>query len=340
MEASKETLAGNTSKQKVRYFLRLLISIVAFVCLIKFGKVDLKTASKYILQVNPTYFILAYLCYLTTNSLAAVRFHFSSHALGFRKNYSQLLQLIFVGAFFNNFLPTTVGGDALRGYYLKKGSHVSISKAAACIAYERYTGMIVLFWLTSAAFILQDMGIINKSAWQVPHELAVFCHISSIITIFIVPFIPQINTLIFGKSNWVYKKIIEPIIIFWKDLKLVTNVLLLSMILQIFVIVCHYFIAQSLNIQIPLTYYLVFYPLTTLAGFIIPSLNGLGIREGAYIYFLKQVNVSTDQGLAFSICWLIILFITSIIGGLIYLFGDFRKHKHLEAEQQVKVMQS
>ena len=148
------------------------------------------------------------------------------------------------------------------------------------------------------------------------------------------PFLPEINSLIFGKTNWLQRKIIEPVIIFWKDLKLVTNVLFLSIVLQIFVIVCHFFIAQSLNIQIPLSYYLVFYPLTTLAGFMIPSLNGLGIREGAYIYFLKQVNIGTDQGLAFSICWLIILFITSVIGGLIYMFGDFRKHKPLESHQQ------
>lgn len=325
MEATQETLAGNT-KQKVRYFLRVLISILAFICLIKFGKIDLKVATKYLLQVNPLHFALAYFCYLITNSLAAIRFYFSSHALGFRKNYLQLLQLIFVGAFFNNFLPTTVGGDALRGYYLKKGSHVSTSKAAACIVYERYIGMIVLFWITSAAFILQDIGVISKSTWQVPQELAVFSHVCSIVTIFIIPFLPQINTLIFGKSNWLQRKVLEPVIVFWKDLKLITNVLFLSILLQVFVIICHFFIAQSLNIQIPFSYYLIFYPLTTLAGFMIPSLNGLGIREGAYIYFLKQVNIGTDQGLAFSICWLIILFITSVIGGLIYLFGDFRKH--------------
>ena len=66
----------------------------------------------------------------------------------------------------------------------------------------------------------------------------------------------------------------------------------------------------------------------------IPSLNGLGIREGAYIYFLKKINVGSDQGLAFSICWLIILLITSVIGGIIYMFGDFRKHKPLQSTEE------
>lgn len=316
-------------KQRLKNIFRILISLIAFVCLIKFGKVDLHTAFKYLMKANPVYFILAYLSYMITVLISAVRFYFSSHALGFNKKYFQLLQLNFVGAFFNNFLPTTFGGDALRGYYLRQGSHISLAKAAACIIYERYTGMIVLFWAASLAFILQSIGIINQSAWQVPPQLVLFTHIGSIITIFLIPFLPQISNLFFGHSNWIYKRVIEPVVIYWHDLKLMTRILILSLLLQIFVLSCHFFIAMALEIKIPFSYYLVFYPLTTIAGFMIPSLNGLGIREGAYIYFLSRVNINNEQGLAFSVCWLIILLITSVIGGLVYMFGDFRKHKPL-----------
>lgn len=317
-------------KQRIKNLLRIGISIIAFICLIKFGKIDIKVALEYLLKVNPLYFALAYLSYLITMFLAGIRFYFSSHVLGFQKNYFQLLQLNFVGTFFNNFLPTTFGGDALRGYYLKRGSHIPLTKAVACIIYERYTGMIVLFWAASTAFILQDTGIISKSVWSVPRQLVLFSHVGSLVTIFLIPFLPQINNLFLGKTNWIYRKVIEPFIVYWHDLKLMTRVVILSILLQTFVVLCHFFIAMSLGIKIPLTYYLVFYPLTTIAGFMIPSLNGLGVREGTYIYFLKKVSISTDQGLAFSICWLIVLFITSIIGGIVYLFGDFRKHKPLE----------
>lgn len=310
---------------------RVLVSIIAFTCLIKFGKVDFHTAIKYLLKVNPVYFALAYVSYFITMLIAGMRFYFSSQVLGFKKTYFQLIQLNFVGTFFNNFLPTTFGGDALRGYYLKRGSHIPLSKAAACIVYERYTGMIVLFWAASAAFLMQDFGIISKSTWNIPHQLAIFCHIGSIVTIFLIPLLPQINNLILGKTNWFFKKIIEPVIVYWKDLRLMTRILLLSILLQFCVILCHFLIAKSLGIQIPLSYYLIFYPLTTLAGFMIPSLNGLGVREGAYIFFLKKVNISSDLGLAFSICWLIVLLITSFIGGIIYLFGDFRKNSPVES---------
>lgn len=316
-------------KQKFKNLLRILISLIAFICLIKFGKVDLHTAFKYLVKANPVYFTLAVLSYLAAVMIAAMRFYFSSHVLGFNKKYSQLLQLNFVGAFFNNFLPTTFGGDALRGYYLKRDSHIPMSKAVACIIYERYTGMIVLFWAASFVFILRSIGIINKTVWQIPEQLILFTHLGSIVTIFLVPFLPQISNLLFGNSNWIYKKVIEPVVVYWHDLKLMTRILILSLFLQTAVLLCHFFIAMALGISIPISYYFVFYPLTTIAGFLVPSLNGLGIREGTYIYFLSQVNVLKEQGLAFSICWLVILLVTSFIGGLVYLFGDFRKHKPL-----------
>ncbi len=324
-------------KKPFKDVLRILISLIAFICLIKFGKVDIKVAFKYLLTVNPFYFGLAYLCYFLATFIGGIRFYFSSSVLGFKKTYPQLVQLNFIGTFFNNFLPTTFGGDALRGYYLKKGAPISMTKAVACIVYERYTGVIILFWAASIAFILQDLGIITTSEWSLPTQLKLFSHAGSFVTIFLIPFLPQVHRTVLGETSWLYKKAIEPFLVYWHDLQLMAKIIITSVVLQMIVMLCHFFIARSLNIQIPLTYYLVFYPLTTIAGFMIPSLNGLGIREGAYIYFLKKVNIGSEQALAFSICWLIVLLITSVIGGIIYVVGDFREHKFSEDMQQIEV---
>lgn len=311
---------------------RVLISIVAFIVLIKFGKVDLGEAFKHLLKMNPYYFALAFFSYMVTITLSGSRFFITSRALGFRKNLYQCIQLNYVGTFFNNFLPTTFGGDAMRGYYLKSGTNLSITRAAGCLLYERYAGMVVLFWVTSLVFILRDLGMISKS-WEVPSQMALFTHLGTIGSLFVVPFLPKIKAMIFGKENWIYKKFVEPILVFWNDYKIIAQIYSLSILLQFTVVLCHYFIAKSLGLEIPLSYYLVFYPLTTIAGFLIPSLNGLGVREGSYIYFLSKVNVASDQALAFSMGFLIILLMYSVIGGFIYMFGDFRKNMpHCENE--------
>jgi len=329
-KTSQNTLPEAKEKQKRKVFLRLVVSIIAFIFLIKYGNVDLKAAFNHLLTVNPLFYTIAYFFYLVTLFSTGFRFYIASSALGFHKNYLQCVQLNFVGTLFNNFLPTTFGGDALRGYYLRRGTHHSITKAVACLVCERYAGMVVLFWLATIAFLLQDLGFISKEAWSVRRAFVWFSYLGTFASFFIVPFLPNINRKLFGKSNLIHKKFIEPVIVYWNDMGLVIKIFFLSVILQISVLLCHIFIGLSLNIDIPLSYYLVFYPLVTIAGFLIPSLNGLGIREGAYIYFLSLVGINGDAGLAFGLGWLVILFITSILGGFVYMFGDFRRNIPLE----------
>ena len=49
-----------------------------------------------------------------------------------------------------------------------------------------------------------------------------------------------------------------------------------------------------------------------------PSLGGLGIRESAYVYFLKNY-IGAEKALAIGILYFGLLFLVSVIGGIIYL---------------------
>lgn len=325
---SEETPSSKDEKkgQVKKTLIRLLISIIAFIALIKFGKVNVKEALSHLSKMNLLYFGISYIFYTGTIFFSGVRFHIASQALGFKKSINQCIQLNYVGSFFNNFLPTTFGGDALRGYYLQRGSNISLSKTAGCVLCERYFGMVVLFWFCSLTFLFKRFGFIQNNLWNVPIQMEYFAHLGTFGSIFVIPFIPQIKVMIFGKENWMYKKFIEPIIVYWNSYGLSLKIIFYSMLLQLFVIVCHYYLALAFNLNIPLSYYFIFYPLTTIAGFLVPSLNGLGVREGTYIYFLSLIGIEKDIGLAFSMGFLIVLLITSVIGGLVYMMGDFRKN--------------
>jgi uncharacterized protein (TIRG00374 family) len=68
-------------------------------------------------------------------------------------SFLQLLRIYAVGYFFSNLLPSTVGGDVVRSYYAGRllGSQ---SYAAVSIFVERFTGILVLFFLVAAAPLL------------------------------------------------------------------------------------------------------------------------------------------------------------------------------------------
>jgi hypothetical protein len=49
------------------------------------------------------------------------------------------------------------------------------------------------------------------------------------------------------------------------------------------------------------------------------SLNGLGLREGAYVFFLQQAGVPIEVGMAFGLSWFLILFVSGLAGGIAWI---------------------
>ena len=54
-----------------------------------------------------------------------------------------------------------------------------------------------------------------------------------------------------------------------------------------------YFLALSLDINIPIIYYALFIPIILAVSMIPVSINGLGVREAAWVLLFSQVGVST-----------------------------------------------
>jgi hypothetical protein len=52
-----------------------------------------------------------------------------------------------------------------------------------------------------------------------------------------------------------------------------------------------------------------------------PSINGLGVREGAFVLFLSEF-ISKGSSVVVSILFLAIVLFTSFIGGVLYLFSS------------------
>ena len=77
-------------------------------------------------------------------------------------------------------------------------------------------------------------------------------------------------------------------------------------------------------------YFFLLIPVVHLIS-MLPSLNGLGIREVAYVYFLKN-HIGTETAAAVGILWLSLLIFLSLIGGLIYLF---RHDYHIQFKKAV-----
>jgi len=101
----------------------------------------------------------------------------------------------------------------------------------------------------------------------------------------------------------------------------VAYILILLLIIQFLIKGIIFFLSKSLSLNIAFSVLIVIVPIIFIVS-LFPSINGLGIREGAHVYFLGDM---VGRGNAFAISLLFL----SLIGGLVYVWvnknGYFKK---------------
>jgi uncharacterized membrane protein YbhN (UPF0104 family) len=90
----------------------------------------------------------------------------------------------------------------------------------------------------------------------------------------------------------------------------------------------HTVMGRALGLEVPFSFCLIAYPLVGTFAAIPITLNGLGLREGGYIFLLAVIGIGTEQSIAFGLLLFLIVALDSLLGGLLFLFQ--RKSKPIE----------
>ncbi len=299
----------------IKFRIKVLISIVMFASLPLLLKVDLKKTWEAAVHANLWLLAGTALLMISTVIISARRWQILASALGFKKPFWELVKYCYVGLFFNLFLPSTVGGDFSRCYYISKGTG-RIAEAFYSVLADRASGIAVLFATASLGILLAPDA--RELPWQLKWPIfagtfGLFC---------IMPFMPVLTKTVFGSENWIARQFNDSHAqIFWKDQKLVLAALGWSFLTQFMTVLCHIGVGLALGFghTVPVWYYFVFYPCVAVLGFVTPSFNGIGIREWAYTYFLVMQGVDQPSALTYALIWLAMTTMLSLVGGVVYL---------------------
>lgn len=302
--------------------IKLCFSLVVLASLFLFGKIDLSSSWQAALNADRWCILGAVGLFLFSVVLNAYRWKLLARAVGFNKPLLKLVQYCYVGQFFNLFLPSTVGGDFSRCYYLSKGTGNYASAFYSVLA-DRALGIAVLFLMASAGIIFGPGG------GGIPWQLKAPIFAGAFFVFAVLPFVPALSRRILGPQNWVSRQFNDsPANVYWRNKQLMLVCLSWSIALQILMVGIHVLVGMALGLnQVPFWYYFVFYPSVAVLGFITPSFNGIGIREWAYTYFLTMMGVDRAHALTYAIILLGLTTFMSLVGGLVYMLGHFKISK-------------
>lgn len=211
----------------------------------------------------------------------------------------RLFRLYLIGYFVNALIPSYVGGDAARSYLAgKKSGQVT---AASATILERYTGLVAMFWLGLLASIL-PLGV----AVPVPARIAVVllalglaCVTAAIIWRKSFEFGTKILPKKFGATAG---KIRTGLIAGLTNRKALAEAFLLSLVYHCFTVLNTAVAAYAVGWgTVPIAQLFVVLPIILTIGGLPITPSGLGLQEGAFVYFLGILGATGPESLAIGI---------------------------------------
>jgi len=309
------------------------IAVSAVILYVLFSKIDLVVFWNTATSVPPYAVVAVAFLFIGTQSISTLRW-----SIILKKDmdvsYLRLLSIYFIGMFFNNFLPTMVGGDIVKGYFLYKSSQRG-DISFASIFMDRYSGFTALMVVTAIALV-PGYALIKGTGLGAFFIMLLGGFVCSSLIIWVGPLHTWAMRLLARVHFYGINKKIDTfynVLMGYKGHKdVLVKIFVCSVFVQVGVIAGHYFLGRQLGMNVGIGYFFLFIPLTTAIGMLPISLAGLGIREGAFIFLFTRAGATKEQAITLSLMWFAIMAIVSIVGGLEYLRIGGRRQMETEAD--------
>ncbi|RCV66056.1 Acetyltransferase [Methanophagales archaeon] len=306
-------------KRRIGFYLRVLVSFaLIFFVFYKAGLTGLIETLK-----STDFFFLGLVFAITPVLifLSAWKWQILLSAQGIKVSLGKLVVLYLVGIFFNNIMPSSVGGDVIRAYELGKYTHKK-AVSMASIFVERFTGLTVLIFLALIAFLVK-MGSIGDARLTIIIGIAVVGYVSVFLLILdqrVIIFIQKKNKVRFIKKLMDKLQKVQSAIM---DYKGKNRALWIAMIISFFfyivAVVNVYVGCLAFGVHMPLAELFVGVPIILAISMIPITIGGIGLTEWAYFFIFTKLGDAGSLGLSVALLMRTKTVVLGLLGGVFYL---------------------
>jgi glycosyltransferase 2 family protein len=241
-------------------------------------------------------FVLLALALNLFDTFASVRrWRLLIRAQGGEAPFPGLVRAYFVGIFFNNLLPSTIGGDTVRVVHTSR-SGVGRTRALSVVFVDRFVGLLALM-----LFAVLGALVSGRITARLPSLLAWVLGGAAALGL--------AAGLLFLRLNFQDKGSVLVRAFGW------------SLLLQTSVMLSSWCLARALHVPIPLPYFFLIVPLALFVMMLPVSINAIGVRENVWAFFFAAFGVSAALGVA--VAWLSygLVLLQALAGGAVYAWG-------------------
>jgi len=234
--------------------------------------------------------------------------------------YLRVVGFYFVGMFFNIFLPTIVGGDAIKAIVLARETG-ALARSTMSVFMERNVGLFALLTIATiaaafappvtvmrlsllsltlllfTAFIVANLVLANRHAYRLVDYLVAMTPLARIRS----------------RASSLYDAVVP----YRGAAGVISASVGISLVFQAVVILVVFLNAKALAHDVPVSALAVFVPLISLAGMLPLSVNGLGIRETLYMLLFGQIGIPADVAVSMALLYAVVTLAASLPGGIV-----------------------
>ena len=313
--------SGRASRRAVSTFIKIAVTAALYVAV--FYTIDVGKLWERLQTVRIGWVVLGAVVYAGGQWLSAWRWWLLLRPIRLDVPYLRIVAFYFIGMFFNIFLPTIVGGDAVKAILLTRETGAP-ARSTMSVFMERNVGLFALLTIaTAAAFVAPPVRVEGFNLLQL--TLLVFAvFIAANIVLANRPAYRLVDYLVAltplarlrSRAASLYEALVPYRETRWRGL--VAAATAQSFLFQAVVILVVFLNAGALGLSVPVSVLAVFVPLISLAGMLPISVNGLGIREALYLLLFGRIGVPPDAAVSMALLYFAVTLAASLPGGVVY----------------------
>jgi glycosyltransferase 2 family protein len=286
------------------------------------SRVDVTRLWKVARQASPAWLAAALLLYFVMVLASAVRWGVLLRAQHVRLSYGFLTQSFLVATFFNNFLPSNIGGDVVRITDTAKAAG-SKTLATTVVLIDRGLGLLGLALMAATgASLMQRMAVGPVGPGVLWGGFALGAMIATPALLMPEAFTRMLQPLRVFHQEWVdarIEKLTYALTRFKETPAALVGCFAGAVLVQAILVGFYVAIARSMHIPIGFAELAVIVPVSFIVQMIPLSVNGFGVREATFAFYFTRLGLPIDSALLVSFVGAALIMLFSLSGGVAYL---------------------
>jgi uncharacterized protein (TIRG00374 family) len=288
-------------------------------------RIDLTALGRQMALADPMWLVVAVILAAAVIPMAAYRWRLVTQAIGAPVTTRDAMSITTIGWFFNQTLPSTIGGDAVR-VYLAYRTGITKTGAIHGILLDRLMGLFVVLVLATIflAPLLAGLTVDFQKWFLIAFVVAGY---GGYAVLFLISgkFAGRLDNLHLGRLVRALSRDARATLL---TLSPGGVILVISVVLQIVQIASVYVIAVALGLEVGFAAIMIALPAVLLISSLPVSLAGWGVREQSMVLALGAMGVAATDALAISVLLGLSWIISGVPGALVWL-AYRRQGRHL-----------